>query len=344
VEPGLHARMLGWYNDNPVDPGRPSLDDPGVQRLTAAIAPGSHATDLGGVMSLNAWLDPAGLVLRVHRPFVTRQRLLAVQAVRQRLAAGGLLVPVPIPHNSSTVLRCGRRWAELEEFIPHERPRPTTDAFLSMFAAIGALHRTLAEIDVVVPRPLVAIYSPPGSLRRWLPYTEAAVRGDPEAEAVARHLRGLVVRLRRQWQPADRLPVHLIHGDMHLSNVCRTPGGGTVYLDFGFLARRPRIHEIAYSLSWTIISLDGHLAPESFEWSIIPRLVAAYETAANTELSEAERTALAPYTAAAPLYHAAIAGFTSDPARQLKEELPYLRHSEWLLAHPEALLGNTNSG
>ncbi len=335
----MQTRMLGWYNDDPADPGRPSLDDPDVQRLAAAIASGSHATDLGGVMSLNARLDPAGLVLRVHRPFVARQRLLAVQEVRRRLASRGLLVPVPKPHNSSTVLRCGRRWAELEAFIPHERPRPTTEAFLSMFAAIGALHRTLSEIELSVPRPLVAIYSPPGTLRRWLPYTEAAVRGDPEAEAVARHLGGLVGRLRRQWQPADRLPVHLIHGDMHLSNVCRTPEGETLYLDFGFLARRPRIHEIAYSLSWTIISLDGHLAPESFAWSIIPRLVAAYESAADTTLTEAERKALAAYTAAAPLYHAAIAGFTSDPARQLKEELPYLRHSEWLLAHPESVLG-----
>ena len=339
MESGLHPRMLGWYNDNPVDPGRPALDDPDVRRLIADVGPGSRASDLGGVMSLNAWLEPAGLVLRVHRPFVTRQRLLAVQEVRRRLAAHGLLVPVPIPHDGKTVLRCGRRWAELEAFIPHERAEPTPETFVSMFAAMGALHRVLAEINLPVPRPPVAIYAPPGTLRRWLPITVSAVRGDPEAAAAARYLRELTGRLRRQWVSASRLPVHLVHGDMHLSNVCRTPEGGTVYLDFGFLARRPRIHEIAYSLSWTIFALDGHLDLERFDWTIIPQLVAAYESAAGTVLTAAERAALAPYTAAAPLYHAAIAGFTSDPAGHLKVELPYIRLSEWLLAHPEALLG-----
>lgn len=339
MEPGLHPRMLGWYNNNPVDPGRSDLYDPDVQRLIAGIAPGSRATDLGGVMSLNAWLEPAGLVLRVHRPFVTRQRLLAVQEVRRRLAARGLLVPVPIPHGGSTVLRCGRRWAELEGFIPHEPPEPTPETFVSMFAAMGTLHRAMAEINLPVPRPLVAIYAPPGTLRRWLPITESAVRGDPEAAAAARLLRELTDRLRGQWVSASRLPVHLVHGDMHLSNVCRTPEGRTAYLDFGFLARRPRIHEIAYSLSWSIFALDGHLALNRFDWTIIPQLVAAYELAADTVLTAAERVALAPYTAAAPLYHAAIAGFTNDPAGHLKAELPYMRLSEWLLAHPEVLRG-----
>jgi len=43
-----------------------ALNDPDVQQLIAAISPESHATDLGGVMSLNARLDAAGLVPRVH--------------------------------------------------------------------------------------------------------------------------------------------------------------------------------------------------------------------------------------------------------------------------------------
>jgi hypothetical protein len=61
------------------------LNDPDVQQLVTAISPESRATDLGGVMSLNVRLDAAGLVLRVHQPFVSRQRLLAVQDVRRGL-------------------------------------------------------------------------------------------------------------------------------------------------------------------------------------------------------------------------------------------------------------------
>lgn len=337
MEPKLHRRMMGWWRDAPSVPGRTSLDDPDVRRLAGEIAPGTRVTDLGGVMSLNARLDPAGLVLRVHRPFVSRRRLLSVHEVRRRLADQGLVVPVPAPWRGSMAFRCGDRWAELEGHIPHELPEPTLDAFISMFRAMGALHRALARLELTVPRPLVAIYAPPSTLRRWLPATESAVRGDPEASDVARLLRDLVGRLRGEWMPATRLPVHLVHGDVHLRNVCRTPEGEPVYLDFGFLAHRPRIHELAYSLSWMIFALDGHRALESFAWEIVPRVIEEYEAAADTTLTGAERRALAPYIAAAPLYHAAIAGFSNDPAGQLRAERPFLRLSEWLLSHPEAV-------
>lgn len=72
----------------------------------------------------------------------------------------------------------------------------------------------------------------------------------------------------------------------------------------------------------------------------VRRLVDAYEAAARTRLTAEERRALAPYTAAVPLYAAALAGFSNDPAGQLRDRLPFLRLSEWLLAHPEALWGS----
>jgi hypothetical protein len=61
-----HPRLWERWTDDPAHPGRMSLNDPDVQELIAAISPESHATDLGGVMSLNVRLDAAGLVLRVH--------------------------------------------------------------------------------------------------------------------------------------------------------------------------------------------------------------------------------------------------------------------------------------
>jgi hypothetical protein len=142
-----------------------SLDDPDVQQLTAAISPKSQATDLGGVMSLNVRLDAAGLVLRVHQPFVSRRRLLALQQVRRCLVSQGLIAPVPVHWRNSTVFQCRDRWAELEDYVPHERPAHTFESYVWMFRAMGTLHRALAHIDLAVPRPLVATYSPPGSLR-----------------------------------------------------------------------------------------------------------------------------------------------------------------------------------
>ncbi len=324
---GTHPRLLEWWTDDPADPGRASLNDPDVQQLATAISPESQATDLGGVMSLDVRLDAAGLVLRVHQPFVSRQRLLALRQVRRRLSSQGLVVPTPVRWHKATVFRCGKRWAELELYLPHERPAPTFDSYAWMFGAMGALHRVLAQLDVAVPRPLVATYAPPGSLRRWLPVTERAVQGDPQAEDAAQFLRSLVRQLRQQWLPATELPTQLVHGDVRLSNVCRTVEGRTLYLDSGFLARRPRIYELAYALAFMLLALGVHQAPESFAWDSIPGLIEEYEAAAHVRLTLLEDRALAPYTASVPLYAAALDGFTGNPVGKLCSRLPFLRLS-----------------
>ncbi len=336
----VHPHMLAWRED-PSDPDRPLLSNPEVRRLAAEIAPDSQPTDLGGTFSLNVGLASAGLVLRVHQPFVSRARLLAVQEVRRRLADQGLIVPVPLPWRGSTVFRCGNRWAELEEYIPHEQPAPTLDSYMWLFRAMGVLHRGLDAIRLSVPRPYWTTYAPPGTLRRWLPILESAVRDDPEAAEIARQLRGLVGRLRSRWVPVAELPVQLVHGDVRLGNVARRADGETVYLDFGFLARRPRIHELGYSLAWMILALGGHRDPERFTWDSVPRLVEEYENSAGSYLEPAERKALAPYAASIPLYQAAVCGFLPDSADALRDGLrrPFMRLSEWLLTHPDALLG-----
>jgi Ser/Thr protein kinase RdoA (MazF antagonist) len=337
-----HPNLMAWGIDPPSEPGRLPVDDPDVQRLAADISRGSRLTDLGGTMSLNARLDPAGVVLRVHQYFVSRQRLLAVQEVRRRLASQGLLVPLPVRWKGATVFRCRNRWAELDEYLPHEQPEPSLCSYSWMFGAMGYLHRALAALDLSVPRPLIATYAPPGTLRRWLPVTEAAVQGDPQAREIARLVRDLVGRLRRQWLPATGLPMQLVHGDVRLTNVCRAPEGKPVYLDFGFLAWRPRIHELAYSLAYMVLARDADPTPERLAGQNVMPLIEAYEAAGKSTLTATERRALAPYIAAVPLYHAANAGFRDDPVNQLRTSLPFLRLSEWLLAHPTALLGRVS--
>ncbi|GHO55890.1 hypothetical protein [Ktedonobacter robiniae] len=61
------------------------------------------------------------------------------------------------------------------------------------------------------------------------------------------------------------------------------------------------------------------------------------EDAANWRLTEEEKRALVPYTAAVLLFAAALDGFSNDPVRQLLSRPPFLQLSEWLLAHPEAI-------
>ena len=333
-----HKHLLAYWKDDPLNPGRATLNNPDVQRLVMSVCPDCQSTDLGGVMSLNVKLDPVGWVLRVHQPFVSRRRLHAVQAVRRGLAGRGLIVPVALPWNRSTVFRCRDRWAELEAYIAHERLAPTLDSYAWLFGAMGTLHHALQALKLSVPQPAVATYAPPGSLRRWLPVTEYAVSSDPEASNVAGLLQDLVRRLHKLWIPATELPVQLIHRDVRLSNVCRTTKGETVYLDFGFVAHRPRIHELAYAFVFMVLALNGQQSSERFAWQCVPQLIEEYERAAKVRLTDTERKALAPYMAAVPLYAAALDGFTEDPARKLRTRLPFLRLSEWILAHPEVMM------
>jgi hypothetical protein len=169
-----------------------------VRRLVAELAPGSPATDIGGVMSLNVHLEAAGRVLRVHQPFVTRARLFAQHELRRQLAAQGLLVPPVVAWRGRTVFRCGNRWAELDGYVPGERLPHALGSYAWLFEQVGVLHRAFAPLDLPVPRPLAGTYAPPGTVRRWLTVTRAAVRHEPEAAARAERLRAMTAARRRQ--------------------------------------------------------------------------------------------------------------------------------------------------
>jgi hypothetical protein len=105
------------------------------------------------------------------------------------------------------------------------------------------------------------------------------------------------------------------------------------------MAKRPRIHELAYSLAFMFRTVSTDQKPENFAWERVPQLIEDYEATSNSRLTFAERAALAPYAAAVPLYAAALDGFTEDPVGKLLSRAPFLQLSEWLLSHPKSLLG-----
>ncbi len=74
----------------------------------------------------------------------------------------------------------------------------------------------------------------------------------------------------------------------------------------------------------------------------MPRLLAEYQAAAAANLTTMERRALAPYTASVALYQATVCGFLPDPAAALRDSerrRRLMRIGEWLLTHPESVLG-----
>lgn len=221
LNPIEFPRLRSWWSDESVNHGRLSQDDPAVQHLLDDIDPNASVSDLGGTMSLNLRLEPKGMVLRVHQPFVSRPRLAALQRARQFLADKGLVVPVPVGHDGSRILRCGQRWAELEPYLPQRQPDTTIDSYCWLFAAMGRLHRSLVLLDIRMPRPMVATYAPPGSLRRWLRVTVAAAHRerDDSVHQVPEQAMVLLPSLERQWIPASHLPNQFVHGDSYQRKV-----------------------------------------------------------------------------------------------------------------------------
>jgi Ser/Thr protein kinase RdoA (MazF antagonist) len=262
--------------------------------------------------------------LRAHKPFVGRNELRAEHQVRRRLAAEGLGVPHPVTLAGSSILRCGRRWAELEEFVELAPIGPVDmERFHQVFADLGTLHRHLRQVPVSVPRPLVSAYAPPTTLRRLL----TAARSEPNLagdSGVGQDLADLIRRLRRTWVPAARLDTHLVHGDVHPGNLRRTPTGTPIYLDLGGLMRAPRIHDLAYATAHMIFTIGGRrMRPDRFPWAQLPDLVRTYEVATEQPLTDDEHHALRPYTAAVGIFYD-IVDWAETPWRDL---------ARWLLDH-----------
>ena len=310
---------------------RPSLDDPEVQALVAQLGAGASPPDLGGTMSLNLHLESAGLVLRIHPEFVTRKRLLRLRDLRFSAARAGLIVGEPREIGDEPFVAIGDRLAEVETYVASTKPPASWDSYVWMFGAMGALHRVLADEVDALPEPVVATYGPPRTLRAELPATIEAVAGNPEASALAARVQDLVDELERQWIDQDDLAAQVIHGDIRLGNVTLTAAREAAYFDFGFAAHRPRIHELAYSLSWMVLRPDDRGRAEDFAWDRVPELFEAYEDGAGVRLEPIEVDALGPYLAAVPLYLASIASHTPDPAAHVRGELPFIDIAEWVL-------------
>jgi Ser/Thr protein kinase RdoA (MazF antagonist) len=214
-----------------------------------------------------------------------------------------------------SVFRCGAYRAQLEEYVPDLTPVTG----IALFAAIGDLHRAMSAYAQPRPRPQINTYVSPVTLRRWLNLNHATNKADT-AE--------LIRMLRRQWVPSNRLPTHLIHNDPHPDNV-RQSANTPFYLDLGGAAPGPRIHDLAYALAYTLFDYQETADLATFPWPEIPRFLKAYENNAGS-LTDEERTALAPYTAAVPIYYT-----VCDWG-----DRSFGHIARWVLTHPEAITGS----
>jgi Ser/Thr protein kinase RdoA (MazF antagonist) len=292
---------------------RASPDDPAVSALIDHVACGARRADIGGAFNLNVRIDAdPPVVLRVHRPWVRRGRVAGLRRLRERLQGTGVRVAQPLPLSGRDVLRVAGRWAELEEFVDHVRPRADEDSYVRLFEELGRFHGALDAVWAPGPPEPLDDHRTLGQLRYSIGFTRRRLgsRSEPVVQRM-QQLTGELSKLRKEVE----LPCAPIHGDYKLGNVGDLADGSWAVFDLDFARVRERLYDIAASLNHVVQSgPDGVGRPIAL---LEPRrLLDAYERTAPEPLTPDERRWLPGALALIPLHWAATAGFASDSIHQ----------------------------
>jgi homoserine kinase type II len=216
--------------------------------------PCQRGRDLGGSLNLNLLVGRGGecLVVRVYRPSVSQARLADTQGVRDRLDAAG------VPCSALVAARDGGRWAragdrlvEVERFIGHDGRMNTWPRLAGGLPILGRIHTLLAGAEVSpagrsvefanhieAGRVLSGTRAGAARIRSWHP-TPWERRMASEAERLAELVAAGEADLTSQ------LPRQLVHGDFWDNNVFFRGEDLVFVADFGFMAERSRIEDLA---------------------------------------------------------------------------------------------------
>ena len=289
---------------------RASPDDPAVLALIARVARGAGWADLGGGFNLNVRIDAEPpVVLRVHRPWVTRGRVSGLRRLRERLQRTQVRVARPIPIFGLDLLRVADRWAETEEFIDHVQPRADEDSYVRLFEELGRLHAALkAAWEPGLPEPLDD-HRTFDQLRYSVGFTRR--RLGPSSEPVVQRMRQLTGELSNLRKEVE-LPCAPIHGDYKLGNVGEMSDGSWAIFDLDFARVRERLYDIAASL---------HHVDPSGELLEPRRLIEAYEGTAPEPLTRDEHRWLPAALALIPLHWGATAGLVGDGIQEAESAM-----------------------
>jgi Ser/Thr protein kinase RdoA (MazF antagonist) len=275
------------------------------------VRPAGAAPDLGGSCNLNLLVtDGRSLrVARVYRPFVTGQRVAALQAARRHLARHGVPCAEAIP------ARGGRGWqtfqgraVELEPYVAAPAVMHTLPRVRTGLAMLGRIHALLQAFpaDPAAAAPRFANYVPAGGLVEAVAAGTRRIRAWPPSPAEAR-LADLADQLaatlagQEHGEPGP-LPRQLVHGDFWDNNVRFRRRQVALVTDFDFAGERPRTDDLALTLYYTSVGITDITRDPTQ----LTELVDAYETGLGTRLSQHERAAIPLAMARQPLWSIAV--------------------------------------
>jgi Ser/Thr protein kinase RdoA (MazF antagonist) len=269
-----------------------------------------EAVDLGGSSSLNLLVGDAdrSYVVRVHRPYVTPERLGSIHQARRALLAGGVPCAPPVATlKGAPWVRLEDRLVEVEAYVDHDAVMDSWQRLEAGMALLAQTHNLLRHLEVGGEegrRPRFAnhlasadvassVHQGAERIRSWEP-TPAERR----LAALAEELADLITRAEAGL--VARLPHQLVHGDFWDNNVGFRGGRPVLVADFDFMGERARIDDLALTLHCARSDLDVGGGPVE-ERSRLGRLVASYDTGLDIPLSESERAALPVAMARQPL-------------------------------------------
>lgn len=257
--------------------------------------------DVGGSWTTNLRVgDPrhGAVVVRVHRGWMSEQRLAAEQAARIALARVGLptVPPMTDAAGCSVHTLTSGRLVEMERFVRSTARMKTPRLLVDGFALLARVHDALADASL----PLDA-HTVPWSNHIDAHEAAAATRGGADrirqwnkpdlayfADQVVEHV-DLVASL--DSSSSAELGSQIVHGDYWDNNVLFDRDRVAAVLDFGFMAERPRFDDLALPI-WFYLLEPGHRLPTREDRGLLRRMVDAYDAASTRPLSEAERFAL----------------------------------------------------
>ena len=262
-----------------------------------------ESADVGGAINLNLALsdtDGPAYVLRVYgAPWVNADRVRFIQALRRHLRDRGLPFPATLETKQGQgVVEVDGRVAEIERYVSGTN----WDARRQLRSGLSMLGRVHAEMARAAE---LGDEQPPGGWNHveadqaldWARRAAAVVSSWDDATPVELALAGDLVRLAEVLRPleaefAGAARRQLVHGDFWEQNVLFDADGHVAaVLDLDFCGSRPRVDDLAYTLSGTG-SLLRNPAVDVAHWESIQPAVDAYVNAVAPPLSSDERRAL----------------------------------------------------
>jgi homoserine kinase type II len=264
------------------------------------------ARDLGGSSNLNVIVGD--WVVRVYRPYVTVERVEALQKAREHLRTGG--VPCPELRRTTrgpSLVTFQGRVVEVERFIPADLRMDSWERLEKGLPLLGRVHSLLSELDLGQDgaEPPFANHVAPEDAVRWARAGAERMRAwNPSDADVA--LASATERLAEGlWDLEEdltaALPRQIVHGDFWDNNVLFAGDQVALLTDFDFMGRRARIDDLALTLYFTNSTFsDDQVSPGRI--ARLRRLVDAYDSGLDSPLTVEERAALPLAVARQPLW------------------------------------------